>query len=107
MTILMWIALSEFKSIGCWTDNMAARAVAPLEGKHPLLKDSNYKARTNALMKCAEVALDKKFKLFALQNGGQCFGQGDQYDSYKKYGPSYGCKGNKERFCILDKTHGT
>lgn len=72
---------------------MTERAIKILEGKHPLLKDTNYKARSNALMKCAEAALDKKYKLFALQNGGQCFGQGDQYDSYKKFGPSIGCKG--------------
>ncbi|KAK3721426.1 hypothetical protein QZH41_020680 [Actinostola sp. cb2023] len=85
----------NFKNIGCWTDNIGSRAITILEGKHPLLSDSNYKARSNALMKCAETALDKKHKLFALQNGGQCFGQGDQFESYKKYGPSFNCKGNQ------------
>lgn len=85
--------VSDFKSIGCWTDSVADRAINSLEGKHPLLKDTNYKARSNALMKCAEAAMDKKFKFFALQNGGQCFGQADQVETYKKHGPSVLCKG--------------
>ena len=84
---------SDFKSIGCWTDSVSGRALSSLEGKHPLLKTRNYKARSNALMKCAEAAIDKKFKFFALQNGGQCFGQADQVESYKKFGPSRNCKG--------------
>lgn len=85
--------VSGFKSIGCWTDNVSDRAINSLEGKHPLLKDPNYRARTNAFMKCAQAAMDKNYKLFALQNGGQCFGQRHQVDSYKKFGPSINCKG--------------
>ena len=45
-----------------------------LEGKHSHLKQHDYRTRVNALVKCAEAADEQDLKLFALQNGGQCFG---------------------------------
>ena len=81
-----------FKSIGCWKDNQD-RAIGLLEGNHRLLKDPDYKARVNALMKCAEAALDKSLVMFALQNGGQCFGDKNAEKSFRKYGPSTACCG--------------
>ena len=64
-----------------------------LEGKHRLLKDPNYKSRVNALMKCANAALDMRLVMFAVQNGGQCFGGKDAEKTFMKYGPSAGCCG--------------
>ncbi|XP_022800377.1 uncharacterized protein LOC111338206 [Stylophora pistillata] len=80
----------SFKSDGCWRDNRD-RAIEKLEGKHPLLKESDYRSRVNALMKCAEVALAKNLPMFALQNGGQCFGGIDTGKTFRKYGPSAAC----------------
>ena len=81
-----------FKSIGCWSDT-SVRAIKPLEGQHPLLKDLDYRSRVNALMKCAQVSLEKNLEMFALQNGGQCFGDKNAETSFRKYGPSTGCCG--------------
>ena len=64
-----------------------------LEGKHSLLKQQDYKTRVNALMKCAEAADENDTKLFALQNGGQCFGGSNDENTYRKYGPSTECEG--------------
>ena len=55
--------------------------------------DSDYKTRADPLQKCAEAALDKGLKLFALQNGGQCFGGKTGELRYNIYGESDGCKG--------------
>ncbi|KAL9981496.1 hypothetical protein ACROYT_G010203 [Oculina patagonica] len=84
-----------FKSIGCWRDN-PDRAIEILEGKHRLLKDPDYKSRVNALMKCANAAFDMSLVMFALQNGGQCFGGKDSEKTFRKYGPSTACCGDGE-----------
>ena len=70
------------------------RAIESMEGKHRLLRDVEYRSRVNALMKCAEAALDKNISMFALQNGGQCFGGKSAEGSFRKYGPSAACCGN-------------
>lgn len=55
--------------------------------------DSDYKSRSDPLQKCAEAALDKGLKVFALQNGGQCFGGANGINRYNVYGPSTSCRG--------------
>ena len=67
-----------------------------LEGKHSQLKQHDYKTRVNALMKCAEAADEQDLKLFALQNGGQCFGGKNDENTYRKYGASTECAGTKK-----------
>jgi len=64
-----------------------------MEKKHPLLYEDDYKSRTNALMKCAEAALDNHFTIFSVQNGGQCFSGKDAEQTFMKYGVSNTCKG--------------
>lgn len=91
---------SVFKSIGCWADSPKNRAMDSLEGKNTQLKHHDYKTRVNALMKCAEAADDQDFKLFALQNGGQCFGGKNAENTYRKYGPSSECGGNHVMVCM-------
>ena len=81
-----------FQSIGCWRDTFV-RALPSLEGKHRLLMKSDYKNRANALMKCAEAALDRMLALFALQDGGMCLGSKNASKTYKKYGPTTACEG--------------
>lgn len=67
--------------------------MATLEGKHTQLKQHDYKTRVNSLMKCAEAADENNLKLFALQNGGQCFGGSNNENTYHKYGQSSQCEG--------------
>ena len=65
-----------------------------MEKKNPLLYEDDYKTRTNALMKCAEVALENNFTIFSVQNGGQCFSGKHAEQSFMKYGVSDSCKGS-------------
>ena len=68
------------------------RALESAEGKIDYLED-RYKDRENAIKKCYDYALLLGRKVFAIQDGGQCFTAG-QYDSYDTYGGSSAC--NKE-----------
>ncbi|XP_046840575.1 complement component C7-like [Xenia sp. Carnegie-2017] len=56
--------------------------------------DGHGEARTNALMKCAEAALDMKMKIFALQNGGECMAEEDGERKYDHFGMSNLCHGD-------------
>ena len=58
--------------------------------------EPNYKGRSHALLKCAKAALDKKLKVFGIENGGQCFASADGEIRYQKYGVSKSCKGKTE-----------
>lgn len=92
---LYWFASFRnpgFKSLGCWKDTWD-RAIPLMEKKHAMLFEPDYKKRTNALMKCAEAALDNSFIIFSLQNGGQCFSGKDADKTFMKYGVSDSCKG--------------
>ena len=81
-----------FTDVGCFLDKWI-RAIPTLEGNHALLMDSDYKTRSDPLQKCAEAALDKGLHMFALQNGGQCFGGKTGDLRYNIYGPSSQCRG--------------
>ncbi|KAJ7314880.1 hypothetical protein OS493_039043 [Desmophyllum pertusum] len=85
----------NFKSLGCWKDTWD-RAIPLMEKKHAMLFEPDYKKRTNALMKCAEAALDNKFIIFSLQNGGQCFSGKDADQTFMKYGVTDSCKADGE-----------
>ena len=91
-----------FTDVGCFLDKWI-RAIPTLEGNHPLLMDSDYKTRSDPLQKCAEAALDKGLHMFALQNGGQCFGGKTGDLRYNIYGTSAQCKGenNCHHQCII------
>ncbi|CAB3996086.1 partial [Paramuricea clavata] len=80
-----------FHSLGCWKDTWI-RAIQPLEKRHELLMNGDYKLREDPLRKCAVAALDNKMKLFAIENGGQCLGDTTITSSYKKYGAADHCK---------------
>ncbi|CAH1240008.1 SVEP1 [Branchiostoma lanceolatum] len=76
-------------SLGCWKDT-SDRAISKLEKTDPRL-DGHYSSRRNAIDKCYQVALSRGFSVFAVQNGGQCFGSADGHTSYNKHGPSKDC----------------
>lgn len=78
--------------MGCYLDKWI-RAIPILEGNHPFLMDSNYKAREDPLQKCAEAALSKGFRVFGLENGGQCFSGINGENRYNIYGKSDQCRG--------------
>lgn len=52
----------------------------------------NYKKRYDALLKCAEVAIEQRYTLFALRDGGQCFGGFKGTTKYWKHGVSRHCR---------------
>ena len=78
--------------MGCWRD-LPTRAIATLEGRSKLLS-SNWKTRSNPLHACADAAANENLKVFAVQDGGQCFGGPYAQLYYDQYGPSNLCKGN-------------
>lgn len=67
----------------------------PLEKKHALLMDGNYKLRQDPLRKCAIAALENRMRLFAIENGGQCLGDATLTSLYKRYGETEHCRGTK------------
>ncbi|XP_068706122.1 uncharacterized protein [Montipora foliosa] len=81
----------KFGSLGCWKDSWS-RSLPTIEGEHYLLMDPNYKGRKYALFKCARAALDKGYKVFGIENGGQCFASTSGDKRYHKYGASKDCK---------------
>ena len=63
-----------------------------MEGQDPWL-DGKYRNRKQPYQKCALAALNKGYRVFAIQNGGQCFISKDAgKTTYKKYGESKRCK---------------
>ena len=65
-----------------------------MEGTDPRLR-GNYKTRKNAVEKCFEVASERGFQYFAIQDGGQCFGDKTAGSTYMKYGRGDGCRNGK------------
>ena len=61
----------------------------------PIL-DGHYSHRQNAIAKCAVAALKKKYRIFAVQHGGQCFGGATAEETFDKYGKSTSCGNDGE-----------
>ena len=86
---------AAYNSLGCWKDSASKRVFKNLEGKSSFL-NGHYKSRTNAIEKCFQAALKNDWEMFALQDGGQCFGSSNPALNYKKYGKSNtGCSNGK------------
>ena len=84
---------SEYTNIGCYKDGVK-RVLSTLESSFKSPLDKNYKTRLNALYKCARIAKLKGFPGFALENGGQCFGDKNILNKYKSIGASNTCNRN-------------
>ena len=84
------IFYADYEARGCWKDG-ANRIFQNLEGQSSFL-NGGYKARSNAIQKCFQAALEKDWELFALQDGGQCFGSSNPSLNYKKLGKAEGRK---------------
>lgn len=82
--------------MGCWKDSNRwwedySRAIQSVEGKYPKVT-GDYKQRKDPIGKCADVAKELGYKVFALQNGGQCFTSSDAGRTFNKYGKSDQCR---------------
>ncbi|XP_035667178.1 uncharacterized protein LOC118409908 isoform X2 [Branchiostoma floridae] len=83
-------AIPNIVSLGCWLDKNPGRAIPTLEGTDARL-DGGYHDRKNAIEKCYQVAKERGFSVFALQNGGHCRSSASAGLTYKTYGPSTSC----------------
>ena len=61
----------------------------PLEKTSSIL-NGNYKIRLDPIQKCFDVAWSLGYKVFAMQDGGQCFGS-TSTNEYKRHGVSDDC----------------
>ncbi|XP_078691944.1 uncharacterized protein LOC144922175 [Branchiostoma floridae x Branchiostoma belcheri] len=84
----------QYTGLGCWADT-SDRAIPILEGTDPRL-DGPYQSRQDAIQKCYQVAQSRGFTVFAVQNGGQCFGSANAFNTYNRYGPSTACAADGE-----------
>ncbi|XP_035699356.1 uncharacterized protein LOC118431996 [Branchiostoma floridae] len=84
----------EYISLGCWRDT-GDRAIPTLEGSDPRL-DGPYQNRQDAIRKCYNVAKDRGFSYFAVQNGGWCASSPIAGETYQKYGRSSTCGNDGE-----------
>ena len=76
--------------MGCYRDDSSIRAVPDLERTDPVL-DGNYRVRQNAVEKCAIVARKRGFRMFAIQDHGQCLSSATAGETFDKYGKSDKC----------------
>lgn len=81
--------IKDYKYVGCYRD-IVDRAIPDLEGTDPVL-DGNYRARQNAVEKCAIVARKRGFQMFAVQHHGQCLSSATAEETFDKYGKSNDC----------------
>lgn len=79
----------RYKSIGCFGDQ-STRAIPVIENHFIDLK-GNYHTRSDAIAKCARSAAALGHRIFAVQNGGQCFSSTYAGATYKRYGSSTAC----------------
>jgi len=79
----------QYKKLGCFKDE-AERAILSLEGTNPVL-DGPYRSRTNTVEKCYKAALSNGYKVFAVQDDGQCMSSATAEKTYNKYGTSTAC----------------
>ena len=84
---------------GCFKDDgeQMNRAIPTLEGNQKVrnILTGHYKTRTNPVQKCYQAAKALKFKVFAVQDGGQCMSSATALTTYNKYGKSEACTSEK------------
>jgi len=88
MSDLSYAGIEDPKPLGCWKDDIP-RALPTLEGNSAILSE-HYTVRTNPIEKCHAAAAEQGSTIFAVQDGGQCFGA-DKKSNYKKHGASTAC----------------
>ena len=81
---------TEFSHIGCFKDRDGDRAIKSLESKCNILKGRGNN-RNDAIDKCYHCAKKEGYKVFAVQDDGDC--HADSVGDYSKHGTSTGCYG--------------
>ncbi|XP_002734997.1 uncharacterized protein LOC100371411 [Saccoglossus kowalevskii] len=81
--------LPKYKHVGCYKDE-GNRAIPTLEGTDIRL-DGDYSTRSNPIQKCAEVARDLGYSMFAVQDGGWCASSANAENTFAIYGASSLC----------------
>ncbi|XP_065667890.1 uncharacterized protein LOC100197784 isoform X3 [Hydra vulgaris] len=84
----------SFRDIGCWADYSHDSSILKLEAKHDSLKDS-FMNRVNAIEKCAIVANNFQYNVFAIQDGGMCLSGPHFHLTYSKDGLATNCVDGK------------
>jgi len=78
-----------YHHVGCYGDRKDKRSLPEYHGHH-------------SSKGCAQVAHNKGYKVFGLQNGGECWTGTAAYGSYDMYGESTNCKNGKGGICAND-----
>ena len=97
---------AQYVHVGCWNShsNAVSYPVWDLEGKDDRLDDTYYKpnpiqyvskTRDNPIQTCYEVARDRGYNYFGVNNGGWCMGSYDAEFHYKIHGKRTNCKDGK------------
>ena len=83
---------SSYELLGCWNDGIP-RTLASIDD---IVSETygHYKTRSQPIQNCFDVAKAEGYKIFALQDGGYCYGSIDDR-FYKKYGASTKCSYGK------------
>ena len=76
----------EYLHLGCFQDNNITPAIPSLESDNSTYLDGNFTKRDNPLKKCALEAAKMGYRVFALQNGGECLSGPYAHLNYSKYG---------------------
>nr|XP_039269282.1 uncharacterized protein LOC120344229 [Styela clava] len=88
-----WNEPTSYVYVGCYNEETpftGGRVIATVEGQYPTVSGS-YRARTNAIQKCARIAFCLGYKVFALQDGGWCATSENAHLTYNSYGHSSAC----------------
>ena len=90
---VIFFTASRYNLLGCYKDKND-RAIASLEGTNPILRlllGRTYRQRANKVEKCYKVSQSLGYKVFAIQDGGECLGSNTAEKTYNMYGKSTAC----------------
>nr|XP_039270120.1 uncharacterized protein LOC120344865 [Styela clava] len=88
-----WNEPTSYTYVGCYNEETpfrGGRVIATVEGQYPTVSGS-YRARTNAIQKCARIAFCLGYQVFALQDGGWCATSENAHLTFSSYGRSSAC----------------
>ena len=82
-----------YRDLGCFKDSYPIRAMGELEGDSRVISilDGLYTRRYDEVQKCYKAASFLGFKVFAVQDGGQCFSSATANATFDRYGRSTEC----------------
>ena len=76
---------SQYESRGCWKDRTTTpRTLTDIDIDIPKTFGSHYKKRKDPILHCLQAAIARGYVVFALQDGGQCFGSSSLKQGFPK-----------------------